>query len=171
MDKAAVLEATRGLPFQFGCCPLRSCLSGRAMPITIEQWIRRRASAAIANGFGEWADGPVTVVGNPICRFTDGPVTLVFSALGFAYQGPPHAFESRYDQVDDLSLAPLRDLIPIEGDLLPRVDGTRLLTISAIRSGANQRVEMQFSLRMYNLVASVLPRIVIELSRTKSSED
>ena len=137
------------------------------MPVTIEQWIKRKSAAAVAGGLGEWADAPATVLGNPICRLTDGPVTLVLSELGFAYEGPPEAFECRYDQVDDLNLAPLRDLMPREGDLLPRMDGSRLLTISAVKSVSNLPVEMQFSLRMYNQVATVLPRIVIELARTQ----
>jgi hypothetical protein len=129
--------------------------------LSIEQWIRRRSTAAVDAGLGEWADASeLTELGKPIYRMDDGPVRLMLSELGFAYDGAPAAFECRYDQVEVLHLAPLRDLLPKNHDLLPRNGQSRLLILGITRKGDLQRLEMQFSLRAYNQVVSALSHIV-----------
>ncbi len=131
------------------------------MALSIEQWIRRRSIAAVDVGLGEWADASeITALGKPIYRMDDGPVKLALSELGFAYDGAPAAFECRYDQVETLHLAPLRELLPKNHDLLPRNGQSRLLILGLSRKGSLQRLEMRFSLRAYNQIASVLPHIV-----------
>lgn len=131
------------------------------MALAIEQWIRRKSIAAVDAGLGEWADASeISVLGKPIYQMHDGPVRLVLSELGFAYDGAPAAFECRYDQVKVLHLVPLRELLPKNHDLLPRNDQRRLLIMGITRQSSLQRLEMQFSLRAYSQIASVLPHII-----------
>ena len=136
-----------------------------SMPAAIEQWIKRRCEAAVAAGLGEWLDGSATQFGLPIYRVTDGPVTLVLSEMGLSYDGPPAPFECRYDQIKKLDLARLSEIMAREGDLLPRSEHSRLLTLSILNSGDQRLFAMQFTLRVYNQVASVLPHIVDDLAR------
>jgi hypothetical protein len=134
------------------------------MPSTIEQWIKRRSEAAVSAGLGEWINSPETAFGKPIYRVADGPVTFVLSEFGFTYDGPPASFECGYSEAEDLKLAPLTEIMPRDGDLLPRSNRSRLLTLSVMKAGDQEALSLQFSLRVYNQVASVLPRILDELA-------
>lgn len=129
------------------------------MSSAIEQWIKRRSAAAVSAGLGKWANSPDTAFGKPIYRVVDGPVTLVLSEFGFTYDGPPASFDCGYGQATGLKLAPLKEITPRDGDLLPRSNRSRLLSLSVIRSGDRRVLRMQFSLMVYNQVASVLPRL------------
>ena len=134
------------------------------MPVTIEQWIKRRSAAAVSAGLGEWVDYPNTAFGKPIYRLADGPVRFVFSEWGFIYDGPPASFECRYDETECLKLAPLREIIPRDGDMISRCKHSRLLTLSVIKCGDQRPLEMRFSLAVYNQVATILPHIVDNLA-------
>jgi len=131
--------------------------------ITIKQWIERRSAAWVRAGFGQWVDSPESALGRPIYRVADGPVTFIFSELGFVYDGPPASFECEYSEVERIEVAPIREIMPKEGDLLPRSDLSRLLTITVIHRDVLKNLKMNFPLKAHNLVASVLPRIVEEL--------
>ncbi len=91
-------------------------------------------------------------------------MTVVLSELGFSYEGPPASFECRYDRVEQLLSPPLPEVIPKAGDVLPRTDQTRLLTIELRLDGASALRELRFSLLAYCQIISVLPRIVRELA-------
>lgn len=138
------------------------------MPFAVEDWIKRRCSAAVDNGLGRWVDSPETVFGRPLYEVTDGPVTLTLSELGFKYDGPPASFACRYDNVVDYDTALLREILPKEGDFLPRSELSRLLTFRIYERGASQPWDMQFSLRVYNQVHTVLDHILYKLGGSSS---
>lgn len=124
----------------------------------IERWIRQRLDLAVAVGFGDWADPPPTVFGRPIYTVAHGAMTLTLSELGFSYTGPTPTVERRYDAIEALELASLQTIMKLRGDLNAPVP------IGLVLRGSTVRAEMQWPLRVYSNVATVLDRIVRELA-------
>jgi len=124
----------------------------------IERWIKQKLASVIAAGVGQWADSPGSALGKPIYQVKDGSVTLVLSQLGFKYEGPTPPIECRYDEVEAIKLAPLTEIMRLRGDL------NKMLPLGVILRGAPERLEMQWPLRVYSNVATVLERIVRELT-------
>lgn len=120
--------------------------------------MKQKLASAVRAGIGQWADTAKSPLGRPIYQVTDGPVTVVLSELGFAYCGPTPAIERRYDEVADIDLGPLTELMMARGDL------SKLMTIRVILHGSPTPLEMQWPLRIYSNVATVLLRIVTELA-------
>ena len=123
----------------------------------IELWIRQKLSSVIATGVGKWAVSPESALGKPIYYVKDGSVTLLLSQFGFKYEGPTPPIECRYDEVEAIKLAPLTEIVRLRGDL------SKMLPLGVILRGAPERLEMQWPLRVYSNVATVLERIVREL--------
>jgi hypothetical protein len=124
----------------------------------VERWIRQQLASAVAAGNGQWAISSSSAFGKAIYQVADGAMTLTLSELGFRYEGATPAIECRYDEVQSLELASLQSIMRLRGE--PDAP----LAVGAIIRGASLPIEMQWPLRVYANVATVLDRIVRELA-------
>ncbi|MEG3147453.1 hypothetical protein U1839_22600 [Sphingomonas sp. RT2P30] len=85
-------------------------------------------------------------------------MTLTLSELGFSYEGATAAVKCRYDEVEALQLASLQAIMRLRGER------DAPLAVGVIMRGACLPIEMQWTLRVYSNVATVLDRIVRELA-------
>lgn len=124
----------------------------------VEGWIRQKLVSAVDAGCGEWAAFSDPGLGRPIYHVADGSMTLTLSELGFRYAGTTPTIQSRYDEVESLELASLREIMALGGNL----NGE--LSIGVVMPGLPHPAEMRWPLRVYSNVAPVLDRIVKELT-------
>lgn len=125
----------------------------------IERLINEQLTSAVAAGFGQWVDSPVSALGRPIYQVTHGSVTLVLSQLGLVYDGPALPFACRYAEIEQVELSTLDHLSQLPGESL---------NIKIVLCEAPERLVMQLPLRIYAEVATVLDRIVQELALSSS---
>jgi hypothetical protein len=128
--------------------------------VTIEEWIKRELTAAVAAGIGKWAEEEVTELGRPVYKVTDGGTTLVLLERGLRYGRSPNASVSYpYTSFESITLVPLIELMKVHRNL------EAMVTIRTRLRPDNRVLEIELPVRVYSSVATVLARIVNDLAK------